>query len=466
MNAMGGNLAFCLHTEITDEGKMLSLTQLIKAPGRNGFLHKQDDRNSPKHITRTVLSELTQGQAFQNINVRLWDGSMWPNNHPRAATVVLNRPSALREMLLAGSETGVGEAYLRSAFDVEGDMEAAFELADQIMERTNGWTKKLEMSHLLKRLPDCPRSIADHRAYGQLNGNRHSLERDRKAISFHYNVSNDFYALWLDKRMAYSCAYFKNPAEDLETAQQNKFDLICRKLGLRPGQRLLDIGCGWGGLIFHAVQHYGVQADGITLSEQQLWHAQQAVLERGLDRQITLHLRDYRELPEEAAYDAISSVGMVEHVGREKLSDYFGKTWRLLKPGGLFLNHGIGLGPIPFPGQSGSFIQDYVFPDSDLVRIGDMLKPAENEGWEIRDVESLREHYVLTLRNWVRRLEKNHDQALSFVDEPTYRIWRLYMAGCAHNFQVGRLSIYQTLLAKIAKNGTSRAPVVRGNWYQ
>ena len=445
---------------------MLSLTKLLKSPRRNGILQRQDEANSSQQITRAVLNALTGGQAFRNINVRLWDGSLWPNHDPKPATLVLNRPSALREILLAGSETGVGEAYLDSAFDVEGDMEAAFELADQIMKQTDGWTKKLEVGHLLKKLPQGSRPEIDRRAHERLSGYRHSLERDRKAIDFHYNVSNDFYALWLDKHMAYSCAYFQNPSEDLETAQQNKFDLICRKLGLRSGQRLLDIGCGWGGLIFHAAEHYGVHADGITLSEQQLSHVQQAVREKGLGRQIALHLRDYREMPDEAGYDAISSVGMVEHVGRKKLPDYFGKALRLLKPGGLFLNHGIGLGPVPFPGESGSFIQDHVFPDSELVSLGEMVEAAEKKGWEIRDVESLREHYALTLRHWIRRLEAAHDRALAFVNEPTYRVWRLYMAGCAHNFQVGRLSIYQTLLARISENGTSRAVATRRDWYR
>lgn len=318
---------------------------------------------------------------------------------------------------------------------------------------------------MLAGFPERSSSARSDTRHLLVRDDKHSLERDRKAIQFHYNLSNDFYALWLGKQMAYSCAYFQDPTEDLDTAQQNKFELICRKLGLRPGRRFLDIGCGWGGLVLHAAEHHGVHAEGITLSEQQLWHAQQLVQQRGLTDRITLHLRDYREIDEKEKYDAISSIGMVEHVGRENLPLYFGKVWRLLKPGGLFLNHGIGLGAVPFPGKSGSFIQQHVFPDSDLVPIEDMLKPAKMAGWEIRDVESLREHYALTLRHWVKRLEAAYEQALSFVDKSTYRIWRLYMSGCAHNFQTGRLSIYQTLLAKLDPNGTSRAPAVRSMWY-
>jgi cyclopropane-fatty-acyl-phospholipid synthase len=289
---------------------------------------------------------------------------------------------------------------------------------------------------------------------------------DREAISFHYNVSNEFYALWLDRSMAYSCAYFKAPSDDLDAAQRNKFDHVCQKLGLRPGQRFLDIGCGWGGLIVHAARHYGVKAEGITLSEEQLEYARQKIADEGLSGSVSVHLQDYREFSSEQGFDAIASVGMVEHVGREKLPVYFQKVKELLKPGGLFLNHGIGLGPVVFPGQSGSFIQDHIFPDSDLVRIADMLKPAETEGWEVRDVENLREHYALTLRHWVHRLEERHREALRFVDETKYRTWRLYMAGCAHNFAVGRLTLFQSLLAKLTDDGSSRAPLTRLGWYQ
>jgi len=443
---------------------MLALTQLIRRPGRNRVHPAIKTAVTPEQLTQQILDQLTR-EPLKNLNVRLWNGSLWPDDQPKAAMLVLKRPSALREILLADSEAAVGEAYLDNAFDVEGNMEAAFELADHLMESTQGWTRKLEIAYLLKKLPESPICSCDDSRHLPTRGSKHSVRRDHEAIQFHYNVSNDFYALWLDKQMAYSCAYFKDPSEDLEEAQQNKFDLICRKLGLRSGQRLLDIGCGWGGLVLHAAEHYRVHAVGVTLSEQQLQYAQEAVQRRGLERQIRLHLHDYRELRELEQYDAISSVGMVEHVGRENLSVYFRKARHLLKPGGLFLNHGIGLGPVPFPGKSGSFIQQHVFPDSDLVSINDMLQPAENAGWEIRDVECLREHYAQTLRHWVQRLEAAHDQALSFVSESTYRIWRLYMSGCAHNFQTGRLSIYQSLLAKVDPKGASRAPSVRSMWY-
>ncbi|HEY8965174.1 MAG TPA: cyclopropane-fatty-acyl-phospholipid synthase family protein [Candidatus Methylacidiphilales bacterium] len=423
------------------------------------------EEESPRRLTCLILDHLVQGHPFENIHVRLWDGSFWPDARARAAVLVLNRPGALREMLLSGTEIGLGEAYLDAAFEVEGDMEAAFELAERIVERTHGWTKKLEVGYLLRQLPERAPSGERRNRPARFKGDRHSLRRDREAIHFHYDVSNDFYALWLDKRMAYSCAYFRGPEDDLETAQQNKFDHICRKLGLRPGERLLDIGCGWGGLILHAARHYGVEAEGITLSRQQWEFAQKRIASEGLSARVSVRMEDYREVSEEGFYDAIASVGMVEHVGREQLPAYFGKALRLLKPGGLFLNHGIGLGPVPFPDTGRSFIEDYVFPDADLVPLGSLLGSAEGAGWEIRDVESLREHYAQTLRHWIRRLETRREEALRLVDEVTYRVWRLYMAGCAHNFQVGRISVYQTLLAKLSGNGTSRAPASRAGWY-
>jgi cyclopropane-fatty-acyl-phospholipid synthase len=367
-------------------------------------------------------------------------------------------------MLLPGTEAGVGEAYIHGAFNVEGEMEAAFEMADRLIEQTEGWSKKLKLGYLLLRLPDSQHAPArSHSA--QLSGAPHSTRRDQEAIGFHYDVSNDFYRLWLDREMAYSCAYFSHPGEELDAAQVNKFRHICRKLGLKPGMRLLDIGCGWGGLLRYAARHHGVTGEGITLSKNQLALAQERIREAGLQDKLTVRLQDYREIKQEGSYDAIVSVGMVEHVGRKMLPEYFRQACRLLRPGGLFLNHGIGLGPHPLPENSGSFIQQYVFPDTDLISIGDMLNLAEGARLEVRDVESLREHYALTLRHWVRRLEARHGEALRHVTEPVFRIWQLYMSGCAYGFQIGQLSIYQTLLAKLLPEGTSDAPSTRAGWY-
>lgn len=418
-----------------------------------------------KELTLKVLEGIAAGRPLERVAVRLWDGTVWPDATPRAATLVLTRPSSLKEMLLAGTEAGVGEAYIHGAFNIEGRMEAAFELGDRLIEQTEGWSKKLKVGYLLLRLPDSPQATgASHAA--QLSGPRHSTKRDQAAIGFHYDVSNDFYRLWLDREMAYSCAYFAEPEQDLDGAQVNKFRHICRKLGLRPGMKLLDIGCGWGGLLMHAARHYGVMGEGITLSRNQLALAQERIQAAGLQDKVTVRLQDYRELGRRETFDAVVSVGMVEHVGRRMLPEYFQQVSRLLRPGGLFLNHGIGLGPQPLPEQSGSFIQQYVFPDTDLISIGEMLGFAESARLEVRDVESLREHYMRTLRHWVRRLEARHDEAVRHVTESIFRVWQLYMSGCAYGFQMGQLSIYQTLLAKLRADGTSDSPSKRDAWYR
>lgn len=415
-------------------------------------------------VTLEILNKITAGSTLQSLNVRLWNGVYWPNSEPRPATLVLKRPSSLREMLATCTEVAVGEAYIRDAFDIEGDMVAAFELSDLLATKTRGWSQNLSIAALLLRLPDF-KDRPDPTRKARLNGAKNSPERDRKAIRFHYDVSNEFYALWLDPRMVYSCAYFENADTDLETAQQRKLDLICRKLHLREGERLLDIGSGWGGLLMHAANHYGVRADGITLSQNQLEWTQRLIEKNQLQDRVTVRLVDYRELKEREIYDKAVSVGMVEHVGRKNLGIYFQQVSALLKPGGLFLNHGIGRGPVPWSNQGEGFIEHYVFPDTDLPPIAQMLEAAEKTPFEIRDVESLREHYALTLRHWVRRLEARRAEALQEVDEETYRIWRLYMAGSAHSFHQGQLSIYQTLLAKLTPEGGSRAALTREHWY-
>jgi cyclopropane-fatty-acyl-phospholipid synthase len=431
----------------------------------NGKQLKHPD-DSAVDLTLEILEKIAASCRIQSLNFRLWNGAYWPDPTPKPATLVLNRPSALREMLADGSEIAVAEAYIHEAFDIEGDMVAAFELADILAAQTGAWTRTLSIMGMLRRLPDFKErnGPAQSRA-ARLNGAKNSLGRDRKAIRFHYDVSNDFYALWLDPRMVYSCGYFEHPDAGLEQAQLSKLDLICRKLGLRSGERLLDIGSGWGGLLIHAATNYGVRADGITLSEKQLEWTRRLIEENRLQDRVTVRLADYRELMREPTYDKAVSVGMVEHVGRKNLDIYFQQVAGLLKPGGLFLNHGIGRGPVPWTNEDEGFIDRYVFPDTDLPPIAMMLDAAAETGLEIRDVESLREHYALTLRHWVRRLEARHAEALREVDEAAYRIWRLYMAGSAHNFDLGTISVYQTLLAKLTPEGKSQAPLTREKWY-
>jgi cyclopropane-fatty-acyl-phospholipid synthase len=356
----------------------------------------------------------------------------------------------------------LGEAFIYGDFDIEGDIVAAFELADRLIGLHWGLAERLRYGRFLLSRPRRTPPDASHAV--RLHGLRHSRRRDRQAVSFHYNTSNDFFRLWLDERMVYSCACFADPDEGLDAAQERKLDYVCRKLRLQPGERLLDIGCGWGSLIMHAARHYGVEALGITVSRQQAELATERVRLAGLADRCRVELRDYRELEGEGRFDKLASVGMIEHVGRGKLHLYFRQAWRMLRPGGVFLNHGIASSrPFPLPPEP-SFIDRYVFPDGDLPPIDAVIRSAAEEGFESRDLESLREHYALTLRHWVRRLEARYDEALRATDEVTCRIWRLYMAGSSHYFSRGALNLYQLLLVK-PDRGRSGMPLSRADWY-
>jgi len=310
----------------------------------------------------------------------------------RPATVVLNHPGALRGMFLPGTELGLAEAYLYDALDVEGDIESVFGLADSLAQRVTGGTQRLGLARDLLRLPAGDRRTMGRRGRAVLTGKRHSIQRDRQAVRYHYDVSNDFYALWLDQRMVYSCAMFSTADDDLDTAHVRKLDTLCRKLRLKPGQRLLDVGCGWGGLAIHAAQHCGVDATGITLSQPQADLANARIAAAGLSERCRVLVRDYREMDEPGGYDALVSVGMFEHVGAALLPPYFHLAWRLLKPGGVFLNHGIANTVADRPPPGPSFSDTYVFPDGELVPISTTLRAAEEAGFKVRDVESLREH--------------------------------------------------------------------------
>jgi cyclopropane-fatty-acyl-phospholipid synthase len=278
-------------------------------------------------------------------------------------------------------------------------------------------------------------------------------------------VSNDFFSLWLGKRMLYSCAYFATPSDDLDTAQERKLDYVCRKLRLRPGERLLDIGCGWGGLLIYAASKYGVHAVGITLSRPQADLAMDWVRREGLSDRCQVLVKDYREVSELGMFDKLVSIGMFEHVGESRLPEYFERAWEVLNPGGVFLNHGIAQMVSMAPRKGPSFSERYVFPDGELLPISMTLRIAEEKGFEVRDVESLREHYTLTIRHWIRRLEARREEARSVTDETTYRVWRLFMSGTAHQFDCCETNVYQALFVK-PHQGKSGFPLTRNDWYQ
>jgi len=424
--------------------------------------------NRAKKTTVAILNEVFDGYGETDFAVRLWDGTIWPADSAAspAFTLTLNHAGALRQMLLPPSELSLGEAYVYGDFDVEGDLIAAFPLVSHFEALDLGLSDKLGLAWKLRSLPN-ERSPRGERQAAEVGGRTHSRARDRQAVSYHYDVSNDFYALWLDERMVYSCGYFADSGEDIHTAQKRKLDYICRKLRLQPGEKLLDIGCGWGGLVIHAAKHYGAEALGITLSEPQVALAQKRIEEAGLEERCQVVCEDYRDVePCDEPFDKLVSVGMFEHVGEEKMRTYFEKAWDILRPEGLFLNHAIARpGWEPKVEDPDTFSNRYVFPDGELTPISHSLRIAEDVRFEVRDVESLREHYALTLRRWVRRLEERHDEALKHVDEATYRIWRLFMSGSAHGFESGRLNIYQALLAKPGSEGESGLPLTRADLY-
>jgi cyclopropane-fatty-acyl-phospholipid synthase len=408
------------------------------------------------------LEELTADYRGRGFAVRLWEGTEWCHAHRPYFTLVLKHPGALRSMFMSPSELTLGEAFVHDDFDVEGDLESGFELADFLLTRDYSVAEKVKLGGLLARLP-AEGAKENGRHGAELRGSAHSRERDRKAVTYHYDVSNEFYSLWLDRSMVYSCAYFKSTRDSIDTAQTQKLDYICRKLRLRAGDRLLDLGCGWGGLLIHAARNYGVEAFGITLSVPQAEVARQRIRETGLEDRCRVEVCDYRDLQTEREFDKLVSVGMFEHVGEALLPEYFRQAWKLLRPGGVFLNHGIAVSAT-FERKGPSFVDKYVFPDGELVPVNVTLRAAESAGFEVRDVESLREHYALTLRHWVRRLEGRAEQARSIVGDVTYRVWRLYMSGSSHGFSTGRLNLYQVLLSK-PEHGESHLPLTREDWY-
>lgn len=297
---------------------------------------------------------------------------------------------------------------------------------------------------------------------------RHQQRGNRANIGHHYDVSDAFYRLWLDSNLVYSCAYFRSDDDALDAAQTQKLDHICRKLRLAPGERFLDIGCGWGALVFHAAERYGVEATGITLSRNQFDHVNAQIAARGLAGRVKVELRDYLDLPDAAQYDKIASVGMFEHVGVARFPGYFGKIGRILKPGGVVLNHGITHNPLGAQSLGsgiGDFVDEYVFPGGELTHVAKVIEAIAGEGLEVVDAEALREHYANTLWHWCDRLEANADAARAEIGEAKYRIWRIYLAGSAHAFDRGWLSLWQILAGKPYADGRLPHPLTREYMY-
>ena len=422
-----------------------------------------------------VLAELVGAEL--PLRIRAWDGS---ESGPAGAPVlVLRNRRALRHLLWRPDELGLARAYVSGDLDLdpESDLYDLLETLARLVERTQAPSLRPSTRELLgpqgRRLLGAavglgvlgPRPPLPPEEAQRLSGSRHSRSRDRRAISHHYDVGNDFYRLVLGPSMVYSCAYWTPGAATLEQAQTAKIDLICRKLGLRPGMRLLDVGCGWGQLLLHAAQHYGVTGTGVTLSEEQARGARERIAEAGLSEKLTIRLQDYRDVAD-GPYDAISSVGMAEHVGSEQFRTYATLLHGLLAPGGRLLNHQIARRP-NLPGEpyrTSPFITSYVFPDGDLAPVSVTVGLLEQSGFEIRDVESLREHYALTLRAWVANLQAEWDRAVTLSSPGRARVWRLYMAASALAFEENRIGVNQVLAVRPAQRGRSGLPLTRAEW--
>jgi cyclopropane-fatty-acyl-phospholipid synthase len=410
-----------------------------------------------------------------SLNLKLWNGTVLRVGTTAVGgadspfTLVFRSPEVVWSAVLGQDPLTLADAYFRGDLDIEGDFFAALSIKDHLdaLQMPAGERLRAAFAALRLRMLNAAARHSEN-VFAPAHAPRikaHSKAENRDAIHFHYDVSNEFYSLWLDHAMVYSCAYFENAEVGLDAAQQAKLEHICRKLSLKPDEKFLDIGCGWGALVIYAAQHYGVRAHGVTLSPQQLKVARERIEQAGLEDRVSVELMDYRDLPGDASYDKVASIGMFEHVGLKNLPVYFGTVHRLLKPRGLFLNHGITHDSEGWqPNLSTEFINRYVFPDGQLDTVSNIQRVMERSKLEIADVEALRPHYAMTLRHWVARLERNRARALQYVNEATYRVWRLYMSACALQFESGEIGIYQVLASKRAA-GVPQLPLTRRHLY-
>lgn len=421
----------------------------------------------PARIASELFASNTRAFA-----VRLWDGTVLPPSRDEGVrgAVVLRDPLALEALVPPAAEHRLAEAVIDGHLELEGDAVALLEAAA----RWEGPRRRVALAAPALALLVRRALRRGRRAplEARLRGGRHSIRRDREAIRHHYDVSDEFYRLFLDPGLVYSCAYFETGREPLEDAQRAKLELVCRKLRLSPGERFLDVGCGWGALVEHASARHGARSLGITVSANQLAAARARLARLGPGAEAAVAADDYRTL-RAGPFDKVASIGMMEHVGRARLASYFAAIHRHLRPGGLFLNHAIACADersptLPWaPQRGGGFIRRYIFPDGELLPVGEVVAAAEGAGFEVRDLECLREHYAETLVHWLARLEARFGEAVALAGERRARIYRLYLAASAAGFRIGRTGVYQLLLARRTPAGRAEwIPRCRAEWYE
>ncbi|MGW3112138.1 class I SAM-dependent methyltransferase [Streptomyces sp. NPDC001091] len=411
------------------------------------------------------------------VRIRAWDGSQ--AGPPGAPVIVVRNRRALRRMLFKPGELGLARAWVSGDLDIEGDLYTALGAVAALLWEHDDDADGRSLARAVRdpatraavreliRLVGPPLPPAPPREEVRRRRHLHTRRTDKRAISHHYDVGNDFYGLVLGPSMVYSCAYWEAPGTgaSLETAQRDKLELVCRKLGLRPGQRLLDVGCGWGSMAIHAAREHGVSAVGITLSQEQAALARKRVADEGLTDRVEIRVQDYRDV-RDGPYDAISSIGMAEHVGADRYLDYARDLYDLLKPGGRLLNHQIARRPQrdETAYEVDAFIDSYVFPDGELAPVGTTVTMLERAGFEVRDVESLREHYARTLRAWVTNLEGSWERAMRLAGPGRARVWRLYMAASALAFERNQIGVNQVLALRTPDSGASGLPARTRLW--
>lgn len=379
------------------------------------------------------------------LRLKLWDGNEFDLGPSPQVTILVKEPQLISQ-LTHPSLDDLGAAFVEGKLELEGDIGEVIRVCDELSE-----------------------ALAEDAGEVLPERTAHDKDTDAEAISYHYDLSNEFYQLWLDQDMAYSCGYFREPDNTLNEAQQNKFDHLCRKLRLQAGDYLLDVGCGWGGLARFAAREYGAKVFGITLSKEQLKLGRQRVKEEGLTDQVELRVLDYRDLPQDGRFDKVVSVGMFEHVGHANLELYCQKLFGAVRPGGLVMNHGITAKHVdgrPVGRGAGEFIDRYVFPHGELPHLSMITAKICEAGLEVVDVESLRLHYAKTLNHWSENLENQLHKAATLVPEKTLRIWRLYLAGCAYAFSKGWINLHQILAVKPYADGHHDLPWTREDLYR